>query len=428
MTAWLTSLRDRPIAECERRAALATVTVLLPPHRSCSRPPGPTRSLGASSTTQAPSVPRARRVPSRASARSDSGVGRAPGRARGGCSLSGISRTYTGRRRPGDRGRHPVLLRSLRAHPPLVSPAMRARHPRVLSLHSTPAPAGLVGVSALVNDGGLVNYPVGLLLAPNGGGCSSAAGGRVMGASARRTDGTVAFAPGCVRYHRPGVYRDLRCRRGGPRRELRRLRAGQRTSRRCAGPAPSAYALQSIPPGACGSTSRPAPGLTSTGAFLASIGAQECGNGDCAGVNSSGCAGPMQIAYVRGSPCSPGPGTDLVGTLRRQRAPRAGAVGQRSGGRDRHRREDSPPGHGRPGDRRLLRRIPPSRLPLLRRVRRLIGGYAEEVMARAVQYGFTGAAPPRRAARRSRSRCRAVAAARASSLPKQRAARDRQGR
>ncbi len=45
--------------------------------------------------------------------------------------------------------------------------------------------------------------------------------------------------------------------------------------------------------------------------FLASIGTQECGSGDCAGDNGSGCAGPMQIAYVRGSPCSPGTGPTL---------------------------------------------------------------------------------------------------------------------
>lgn len=45
--------------------------------------------------------------------------------------------------------------------------------------------------------------------------------------------------------------------------------------------------------------------------FLAAIGTQECGGGTCAGVNSSGCAGPMQIAYVRGSPCSPGPGPTI---------------------------------------------------------------------------------------------------------------------
>jgi hypothetical protein len=46
-------------------------------------------------------------------------------------------------------------------------------------------------------------------------------------------------------------------------------------------------------------------------AFLASIGAQECHHGTCAGDNGSGCAGPMQIAVRRGSPCSPGSGETL---------------------------------------------------------------------------------------------------------------------
>jgi hypothetical protein len=46
-------------------------------------------------------------------------------------------------------------------------------------------------------------------------------------------------------------------------------------------------------------------------AFLASIGAQECHHGTCAGDNGSGCAGPMQIAVRRGSPCSPGSGPTL---------------------------------------------------------------------------------------------------------------------
>jgi hypothetical protein len=46
-------------------------------------------------------------------------------------------------------------------------------------------------------------------------------------------------------------------------------------------------------------------------AFLASIGAQECHHGSCAGDNGSGCAGPMQIAVRRRSPCSPGGGPTL---------------------------------------------------------------------------------------------------------------------
>lgn len=46
-------------------------------------------------------------------------------------------------------------------------------------------------------------------------------------------------------------------------------------------------------------------------AFLASIGAQECHHGTCAGDNGSGCTGPMQIAVRRNSPCSPGDGPTL---------------------------------------------------------------------------------------------------------------------
>jgi hypothetical protein len=41
--------------------------------------------------------------------------------------------------------------------------------------------------------------------------------------------------------------------------------------------------------------------------FLASVGVQECGTDGHCGVASSGCAGVMEIAYVRGSECSPDP-------------------------------------------------------------------------------------------------------------------------
>jgi hypothetical protein len=46
-------------------------------------------------------------------------------------------------------------------------------------------------------------------------------------------------------------------------------------------------------------------------AFLASIGYQECGVGTCAHVYPSGCGGPMQIAIVSESACSPGPGPTI---------------------------------------------------------------------------------------------------------------------
>jgi hypothetical protein len=46
-------------------------------------------------------------------------------------------------------------------------------------------------------------------------------------------------------------------------------------------------------------------------AFVAAIGTQECGTGTCAQVNPSGCGGPMQIAMVPESACSPGPGPTI---------------------------------------------------------------------------------------------------------------------
>ena len=78
-----------------------------------------------------------------------------------------------------------------------------------------------------------------------------------------------------------------------------------------AGPAPSAYALQSIPPARLRLYEQAGARFDIDWSFLASIGAQECNNGRCAGTNPAGCAGPMQIAYVRSSECSPGDGPTL---------------------------------------------------------------------------------------------------------------------
>ncbi len=51
-------------------------------------------------------------------------------------------------------------------------------------------------------------------------------------------------------------------------------------------------------------------------AFVAAIGTQECGTGACAEINPSGCGGPMQIAMVPGSACSPGPGPTIWDTYK----------------------------------------------------------------------------------------------------------------
>ena len=57
-------------------------------------------------------------------------------------------------------------------------------------------------------------------------------------------------------------------------------------------------------------------------AFLASIGAQECHHGSCAGDNGSGCAGPMQIAVRARLAVQPRQRRDVVGALRRRCRPR----------------------------------------------------------------------------------------------------------
>jgi len=168
--AWIRRQRDRPIAESERRAAMAAVVVLLtatalllaltrPGHRPQPTIAHPSPGLvGRSSATQA-------------SAREATAAPLTPALARAArlflAGYLGYLYGHTPARQV--KGATTALLRSLQAHPPRVSPGIRARQARVLAVHTIPAPSGLVGVSALVNDGGLIDYPIGLLLAPHGG-------------------------------------------------------------------------------------------------------------------------------------------------------------------------------------------------------------------------------------------------------------------
>jgi hypothetical protein len=151
----------RPITEHERHAALALVVVLLAASAVLlitTRPVLPQQTPAPRATTSPHSAPastptshsaRVAPVAARVAYRFLNGYlaylyGHAPARA--------ITATT------------PSLLRSLRTRPPLVSPAMRARQPRVLSLRPIPVPAGAMGVSVLIGDGELADYSVGLLL------------------------------------------------------------------------------------------------------------------------------------------------------------------------------------------------------------------------------------------------------------------------
>jgi hypothetical protein len=129
-------------------------------------------------------------------------------------------------------------------------------------------------------------------------------------------------------------------------------------------------------------------------AFLASIGAQECGHGACPGDNGSGCAGPMQIAVRRGSPCSPGPGPTLWETY--------GVDADRDG-----RTDANDPADAVLTAARILRQAkgaPRTGGPYAayrRAACNYYGAcgdasvpYADQVMARAVAYGFGGRDAP----------------------------------
>lgn len=81
-----------------------------------------------------------------------------------------------------------------------------------------------------------------------------------------------------------------------------------------AGPEPTRDALREIPPRFLTIYREAGTALDISWPFLASIGYQECGHGtgNCYVVNPSGCAGPMEMAYVRGSACSPDPSVPTV--------------------------------------------------------------------------------------------------------------------
>jgi hypothetical protein len=170
MTAWLTSLRDRPIAESERRAAMAVVVVLLAATAlllALTRPDGQRQR-----TTERPSPSPARSASAvHAHGPDTSTAPLTPGIARAADLFLAGYLAYLYGHTPARQIKDATaaLLHSLEAHPPRVSPGMRSREARLVSLHTTHAPSGLLGVSARVTDGGLVDYPIRLLLAPRGG-------------------------------------------------------------------------------------------------------------------------------------------------------------------------------------------------------------------------------------------------------------------
>ena len=125
--------------------------------------------------------------------------------------------------------------------------------------------------------------------------------------------------------------------------------------------------------------------------FLASIGYQECGHGACAEVNPSGCGGPMQIGMVRESACSPGSGPTIWERYR---------FDADGGGADPFSPADAiftaarmlRPVFGLAGDSyAAYRQVACNYYGACSDG---VANYADEVMARAVEYGFRGKGSP----------------------------------
>jgi hypothetical protein len=159
---WIRRLRDRPIGEHERRGALAVVAVvgiaatlllaLAAPETPPSHPAStPSRHVGERE------APRA--------TESSSGSIVAALRAARRFLHGYLAYIYGHGRAAHVSSATSTLARSLASRAPRVPPSMRARRPRVLALHAVTAPTGVIEVTALINDGGLVDYPIELRLA-----------------------------------------------------------------------------------------------------------------------------------------------------------------------------------------------------------------------------------------------------------------------
>lgn len=167
--AWMRQQRDRPLAEHERRTALvATVVVLIAAALGLAntRPLAHGTPAHAATVKTTPTAP----DPRQPTPESSAGDELSPVAAQASRAFLVGYLAYTCGRAPARRitDATGVLLAALAEHPPRVSPAMRSAYPRVVELHTAPAPPGEVGVGAVVNGGGLIDYTLGLILARQG--------------------------------------------------------------------------------------------------------------------------------------------------------------------------------------------------------------------------------------------------------------------
>jgi hypothetical protein len=164
-SAWLRRHRDRPAAAHERRAAIRAVTLLLAAAASAlllTHPPAAQHNdrSGPNSPAGAP----------RAIAVEPPALSRLARSTADGFLAGYLSYVYG--RAPASRVKDATasLARSLQAQRMRVPPGLTALQPRVLRLVAAAAPAGLLGVTAIISDEPPVDYRLALLLKPARGG------------------------------------------------------------------------------------------------------------------------------------------------------------------------------------------------------------------------------------------------------------------
>lgn len=157
---WMRKQYDRPLAERERTTALVLVVgmlvclallLALTKPASTNSQPTPHKRYPAPSTTS-PLTRQAHRTASQ-------------------FLTSYLAYIYGHASANTIRGADRSLIHALESTAPAlrITPTIRARHPHVLSLHRAAAGSpGETGVSALVNDGGLIDYTIELHLKTDG--------------------------------------------------------------------------------------------------------------------------------------------------------------------------------------------------------------------------------------------------------------------
>jgi hypothetical protein len=161
-TEWMRRLRDRPIADHERRGAMSAAIVLLSVVAVALVLTGPaSRANDTQHAADHTAGPRALQSIGEQQADRDYEERRVCRRFLAGY----LSYLYGHGEASQITDASSSLIASLREHPPRVPPALRASHPRVLSVQPVPAPTGQAQVTAVINDGGLIDYTIELRVA-----------------------------------------------------------------------------------------------------------------------------------------------------------------------------------------------------------------------------------------------------------------------